>query len=133
MVKDRDYLKLFSKDGEDALTEKELSEIIEEELSKPEKKMDAELIESCLDEINRLKKSEAKGEDSDGVKINNDVGTIVKAGALSAYALIDDCNNTNNQAKWPSCARTTLKNAAKYSAEVLYKFSRYQGEPFVAN
>ena len=34
--KDNDYLKLFLKDGEDALTEKELSEIIEEELSKPE-------------------------------------------------------------------------------------------------
>lgn len=68
--KDNDYLKLFSKDGEDALTEKELSEIIEEELSKPEEEMNAELIESCLDEINRLKKSEAKGEDSDGVKSN---------------------------------------------------------------
>lgn len=65
--------------------------------------------------------------------LNNDVGTIVKAGALSAYALIGDCNNTNNQTKWPSCAKTTLKNAAKYSAEVLYKFSRYQGVPFVAN
>ena len=34
--KDNDYMKLFLKDGEDALTEKELSEIIEEELSKPE-------------------------------------------------------------------------------------------------
>lgn len=63
--KDNDYLKLFSKDGEDALTEKELSEIIEEELSKPEEKMDAELIESCLDEINRLKKGKTKGEDTD--------------------------------------------------------------------
>ena len=78
VVKDRDYLKLFSKDGEDALTEKELSEIIEEELSKPEKEMDTELIESCLDEIDRLKKNEAKGEDSDGVKSNGKSRVSIK-------------------------------------------------------
>lgn len=66
MVNDKDYLKLFSKDGEDALTEKELSEIIEEELSKPEEEMNTELIESCLDAINSLKKDKKKGADTDG-------------------------------------------------------------------
>jgi phospholipase C len=63
----------------------------------------------------------------------NDIGTILKAGALSAYALIDNCNSASNKSGWSSCAETTLKNAAKYSAEVLYKFSRYAGVPFVNN
>ena len=76
--KDNDYLKLFSKDGEDALTEKELSEIIEEELSKPEEKMNTELIESCLDEINRLKMGKTKGENFDGVKSNGKSRVSIK-------------------------------------------------------
>lgn len=61
MVKDKDYLKLFSHGAEDTLTEAELSEIIDEELSKSEEEMDTELIESCLDAINRLKNDTQKG------------------------------------------------------------------------
>lgn len=89
VVKDNDYLKLFSKDGEDALTEKELSEIIEEELSKPEEEMNAELIESCLDAIERLKRSEAKGEDSDGKLKNRRIfKRLVAVAAVAAVFVI---------------------------------------------
>lgn len=89
MVKDRDYLKLFSKDGEDALIEKELSEIIEEELSKPEEEMNAELIESCLDEINRLKKSETKGADTDEkLKNRRIIKWLTAAAAVAAVFVI---------------------------------------------
>lgn len=65
--------------------------------------------------------------------VNNSIGTIVKAGAKSAYALIGDCDSIFDKSKWESCAKTTLKSATKYSAEVLYKFSRYSGVPFVRN
>ena len=40
--------------------------------------MDTELIESCLDEIDRLKKNEAKGGDSDGVKSNGKSRVSIK-------------------------------------------------------
>ncbi len=65
MVRDKDYLKLFSDNAEDRLTETELSEIIDEELLKSEEEMDTELIENCLDAINRLKIDEQKEVDTD--------------------------------------------------------------------
>lgn len=64
MVRDKDYLKLFSQSEEDGLTKAELSEIIDEELSKSEDEMDTELIESCLDAISRLETEKQKEVDT---------------------------------------------------------------------
>ncbi len=118
VVKDRDYLKLFSKDGEDALTEKELSEIIEEELSKPEEEMNAELIESCLDEINRLKKSETKGEDTDEkLKNRRIIKWLTAAAAIAAVFVITLSVWLNVQKPNPEVEN----NAAKEVYSVLEK------------
>ena len=118
MNKDNDYLKLFLKDGEDALTEKELSEIIEEELSKPEEKMNTELIESCLDEINRLKKRETKGEDTDEkLKNRRIVKWLTAAAAVAAVLVITLSVWLNVQKPKPEAEN----NAAKEVYSVLEK------------
>lgn len=87
MVNDKDYLKLFSKDGEDALTEKELSEIIEEELSKPEEEMNTELIENCLDAINSLKTDTQKEVDTNVHLKKFSLRRCVAVAAVAVFAL----------------------------------------------
>lgn len=53
---------------------------------------------------------------------NTSVKNLVKAAATTAKSRITYVRNVASQSAWPSEARSALKNAARYSAMILYRF-----------
>ena len=65
--------------------------------------------------------------------INSTVSSMVIGAATIAKAKIGMVNDTSDQSQWYSVCTSSLKCAARYSAMVLYKFSRLSSVPFVSN
>ncbi len=61
MLTDKDFLSFINEYSSDALLKDRLNRIIDEEMEKPEDKMDTELIEYCLDKINKIDTEDKKG------------------------------------------------------------------------
>jgi phospholipase C len=64
------------------------------------------------------------------IATNSDISTLVDNTATFAKQYINTVNNTDNQTQWSGTAEICLKNAAKYSAMVMYRFSRESAVPF---
>ena len=60
-------------------------------------------------------------------------GTITHKGAVEAKPMIQYVRNVLNQSNWSKYAEKSMKNAARYSAMVLYKFGRESVVPFYSN
>lgn len=97
MIRDRDFLD-FIYDKDSALTKEELENIIDRELEKPEDIMDTDLIEYCLDTLNKMTK---KVGDTNGNRINRNfkkifaiavAAVLLFVGAISASALVFKVN-----------------------------------------
>lgn len=61
------------------------------------------------------------------------VGGISHLAAHYSKERISYVNNKNDQSKWPTQARIGLRNAARYSVMVMYKFGNEKGVPFYEN
>lgn len=60
-------------------------------------------------------------------------GETAHAAATTAYPRIDYVNNIFDKSEWENQARICLRDAARFSAMILYKFSQKQGVPFIEN
>lgn len=60
-------------------------------------------------------------------------GETAHAAAATAYPRIDYVNNIFDKSEWENQARICLRDAARFSAMILYKFSQKQGVPFIEN
>lgn len=104
MIKSSDILR-FIKDKSADLPKEDLERIIEEELSKPENEMDADLIEYCLDALNELESNntvdiKAEGTSDSKEKIINiplkkflavvAAIAVLAVGSLSVFAAVSD-------------------------------------------
>lgn len=110
MLNDKDFLTFINDNSLDGTLEENLNRLIDEELEKPEEEMDTELIEYCLDVLNKIesnihnmKEKEGNG-DSNGKYITlkfKKIMAIVAAfitfiiGTISASAIISDTNIFN--------------------------------------
>jgi hypothetical protein len=105
MISDKDFLAFLNDKSLDNSIEERLGKILDEELEKPEEEMDADLIEYCLDKLNRIeeikqaKQVEKGNGDTNGKRIKPRLIKIIAvaaailvflAGALSASAVIFD-------------------------------------------
>lgn len=91
MVSNKDYLKLFCNNDIESLSEDELNEIIEEELSKPEAEMNADLIEFCIDTINSKKHKaslEGKEGESNVSSLRKRVTKIIASVVAATFVII---------------------------------------------
>lgn len=61
------------------------------------------------------------------------VDTITHKGAVEAKPMIQYVRNVLNQSNWSKYAEKSMKNAARYSAMVLYKIGRESVVPFYYN
>ena len=64
---------------------------------------------------------------------NFSVYTLSHDAAVLANAKIENVNSILDKTQWGNTARECLQNAARYSAMVLYKFSRANSVPFYSN
>lgn len=62
-----------------------------------------------------------------------DIETITHNGAVEAKAMIEYVRNVLVQTHWYKYANKSMKNAAIYSAMVLYKFTQETSVPFYSN
>ncbi len=80
-----------------------------------------------------------EGYDSVGVNnydyypANYDVGGIAHLAAYYSYQRIGYVNDANDTSQWYNQARIGLRNAARYSVMVMYKFANEASVPFYAN
>lgn len=61
------------------------------------------------------------------------VATITHKGAVEAKSMIQYVRNILDKSDWPEYAEKSMKNAARYSAMILYKFGRESVVPFYSN
>lgn len=94
MLTDKDFLDFLNDETLNNLSEEKISKIIDEELEKPEEEMDAELIEYCLNKLNKLddkmsNKEEKKGKgDSNGGFVKPKIKKYIVIAAAIALFLI---------------------------------------------
>lgn len=62
--------------------------------------------------------------------INSSVSSITHNAAVNAKMYINRVNDSSNTSQWYSTANTCLKNAAKDSAMIMYKFGMESSVPF---
>lgn len=91
MISDKDFLAFLNDKSLDNSIEERLGKIIDEELEKPEEEMDADLIEYCLDKLNRIeelkqaKQVEKGNGDTNGKRIKP---RLIKIIAVAAAILV---------------------------------------------
>ena len=64
---------------------------------------------------------------------NSSVATLTHNAAVFSKARIDNVDNVLDKTQWGTNADACLEGAARYSAMVLYKFSRVASVPFYSN
>lgn len=64
---------------------------------------------------------------------NSTIASLTHNAAVSAKSKIENVNSIFDKTKWETNARDCLKSAARYSAMVMYKFSRVSSVPFYSN
>lgn len=107
MINDKDFLAFINDKSLDGSLEENLNKIIDEEMEKSEEEMDTELIEYCLDKLNKLDERALDTEEKKGTGDSNGkhikikfkkiiaiaaVIAVLLAGTLSASAIIFDVN-----------------------------------------
>lgn len=63
----------------------------------------------------------------------NTVAAMTRKAAKLSKAKIDTVNSTSDKSQWDSTAKYCLKNSVRYSAMVMYRFSRVSAVEFYAN
>lgn len=88
MIDDKEFLVFINDKTLDGSLEQNLSRIIEEELEKPEEEMDTELIEYCLDRLNKLQATEIHSEEIKDIDKSNIKQTKVKYKRIIVVAAV---------------------------------------------
>ena len=88
MIDDKEFLVFINDKTLDGSLEQNLSRIIDEELEKPEEEMDTELIEYCLDRLNKLQATEINSEEIKDIDKSNIKQTKVKYKRIVVVAAV---------------------------------------------
>lgn len=83
--------------------------------------------ESCLDSYSTISDSFYN------MANNSTVETLIHNAAVFSKARIENVNNVSDKTQWYTIAEVSLEAAARYSALVMYKFSRVASVTFYSN